>query len=1158
QKQAKFLFLAQDGKGGIETKGRAYGYSVRCIKAHTNERGKVSDVNIVASERSSTETDTDTNTNTDTDTNTEADTGTGTGASVNTDTDTEAEIDGTSEGLSSNGGGGTATIDPNRSPVRNKLIMEYIPDNNNVEYNTVTKRIRKIKNTADWDRNHVYDLLQTTGRSQPRLKSKNGNNYIFFNNDSKLVNAEVWVNDQANGTKKGFTENGTDMTIYVVANTLEMGNHTLLAWNKGEWKRDSINGRTNVTREYTTNIRMSLDLPRDTGRAVAFFGKFSDGESSTTLKSNILNNSEIFNQKFCWKFETHGTTRNLYKNFIKVASKTNAYSNLSRVNWGQFILGNNGRASKAKAYVYAVLVYRGRVSASDDEKIKNWIKSKFRISYIPVSINESTRVISDTNTQLQWQDNSDTGTVTKSWAGANTYCANLVFNGHDDWRLPTILELESVMSNAKKNRAFRYIITGRKYWATLATYVPTDHAWAIRKNGRRAWVTKTTPLYIRCVRGGTSGEISSDNNSNEGGTVTPVNPTSTTRGRFNAAEDTDYFKIVIPYTGTLLVETTGSTDTSGSLLDASGVQVASDNNSGTGANFKFLKRVTAGTYYVRVKRNSASSTGHYALVTHFNDHGGKITLATPINPNSATAGRIEKAGDVDWFRVTIPRGGGILTVKTTGTTDTVGTLYNASGTKITENDNGDLHSNFRISRTVAAGKYYVRVKHRSASSTGRYTLVSQFSDHGNSKTTATSINLNSTTAGNIEVAESADYFKIVIPRGGGRLTVNTTGSTNTRGALLDANGTQVASNDNSGPDRNFRISKSVPAGTYYVKVSASSTGHYELVSQFDDHGSGKRTATSITPNSTTPGSLEVVGDNDWFKIVVTNEGILAVETNSSLDTDITLYNASGYQIAFDDNSGSGNNAKIEKKVSSGTYYAKVKHHHSSKTGNYSFVVRLTPEDHGDTKAKATSIDLNSTTSGSLEVVGDNDWFKIVVTNAGALVVETTGSLDTDITLYNAGGTQVAFDDNSGSGNNAKIAKKVSSGTYYVKVNHHDSSETGNYLLVSQFIADDHGSTKETATLIAQTKVLTLAESRRYEPFERTVPGSIGFAGDEDWFKIVTTDIGNLTVKTTGSTDTGITLYDENNNEVPLDGNSTTRISGGTYSSTKGWPHTYYV
>ncbi|MCB4748421.1 MAG: PPC domain-containing protein, partial [Sulfurovum sp.] len=326
----------------------------------------------------------------------------------------------------------------------------------------------------------------------------------------------------------------------------------------------------------------------------------------------------------------------------------------------------------------------------------------------------------------------------------------------------------------------------------------------------------------------------------------------------------------------------------------------------------------------------------------------------------------------------------------------------------------------------------------------------------------------------------------------------------------------------------------------------------------DDHGSGKRTATSINPNSTTPGSLEVVGDNDWFKIVVTNEGILAVETNGSLDIDITLYNASGYQIAFDDNSGSGNNAKIVKKVSSGTYYAKVKHHHSSKTGNYSFVVRLTPEDHGDTKAKATSIDLNSTTSGSLEVVGDNDWFKIVVTNAGALVVETTGSLDTDITLYNAGGTQVAFDDNSGSGNNAKIEKKVSSGTYYVKVNHHNSSGTGNYLLVSQFIADDHSSTKETATLIAQTKVLTLAESQRYEPFERTVPGSIDFAGDEDWFKIVTTDIGNLTVETTGSTDTGITLYDENNNEVPLDGNSTTRISGGTYSSTKGWPHTYYV
>ncbi|MCB4784419.1 MAG: PPC domain-containing protein, partial [Sulfurovum sp.] len=419
-----------------------------------------------------------------------------------------------------------------------------------------------------------------------------------------------------------------------------------------------------------------------------------------------------------------------------------------------------------------------------------------------------------------------------------------------------------------------------------------------------------------------------------------------------------------------------------------------------------------------------------------------------------------------------------------------------------------------------------------------------------------------TTSGSLEVVGDNDWFKIVVTNVG-VLAVETNGSLDTDITLYNASGYQIAFDDNSGSGNNAKIEKKVSSGTYYVKVNhhdSSGTGNYLLVSQFvaDDHGDTKETATSINPNSNTTGSLEIVGDNDWFKIVVTNVGVLAVETNGSLDTDITLYNAGGTQVAFDDNSGSGNNAKIEKKVSSGTYYVKVNHHDSSGTGNYLLVSQFVAGDHGDTKETATSISPNSNTTGSLEIVGDNDWFKIVVTNAGRLVVETNGSLDTDITLYNAGGYQIASDDNSGSGNNAKIAKKVSSGTYYVKVKHHDSSGTGNYLFVSQFIADDHGDTKETATLIAQTKVLTLAESRRYEPFERTVPESIGFAGDEDWFKIVTTDIGNLTVKTTGSTDTGITLYDENNNEVPLDGNSTTRISGGTYSSTKGWPHTYYV
>ncbi|MCB4759409.1 MAG: hypothetical protein LGB58_01645 [Sulfurovum sp.] len=43
-----------------------------------------------------------------------------------------------------------------------------------------------------------------------------------------------------------------------------------------------------------------------------------------------------------------------------------------------------------------------------------------------------------------------------------------------------------------------------------------------------------------------------------------------------------------------------------------------------------------------------------------NDHGNSRNTATPINPNSITHGRIERARDSDYFKIVIPRGGGTL------------------------------------------------------------------------------------------------------------------------------------------------------------------------------------------------------------------------------------------------------------------------------------------------------------------------------------------------------------------------------------------------------------------------------------------------------------------------------------------------------------------
>jgi hypothetical protein len=51
----------------------------------------------------------------------------------------------------------------------------------------------------------------------------------------------------------------------------------------------------------------------------------------------------------------------------------------------------------------------------------------------------------DTTAGLMWQNGSDVGTVYSTWDEAKTYCADLSWDGYDDWRLPTVSELRSLI-----------------------------------------------------------------------------------------------------------------------------------------------------------------------------------------------------------------------------------------------------------------------------------------------------------------------------------------------------------------------------------------------------------------------------------------------------------------------------------------------------------------------------------------------------------------------------------------------------------------------------------------------------------------------------------------------------------------------------------------
>ena len=233
------------------------------------------------------------------------------------------------------------------------------------------------------------------------------------------------------------------------------------------------------------------------------------------------------------------------------------------------------------------------------------------------------------------------------------------------------------------------------------------------------------------------------------------------------------------------------------------------------------------------------------------DHSNTRSGATDLPLGSSRSGEIETGSDVDYFRVQVGESG-TLTVYSTGSLDTKGELQSSSGSRLASNDDGGSGSNFRIERSVSAGTYYVKVESYS-SRTGSYTIHASFSsggdgggggggssdDHSNTRSGATDLPLGSSRSGEIETGSDVDYFRVQVGESG-TLTVYSTGSLDTKGELQSSSGSRLASNDDGGSGSNFRIERSVSAGTYYVKVESysSRTGSYTIHASFSSGGDG--------------------------------------------------------------------------------------------------------------------------------------------------------------------------------------------------------------------------------------------------------------------------------------------------------------------------------
>ena len=234
-------------------------------------------------------------------------------------------------------------------------------------------------------------------------------------------------------------------------------------------------------------------------------------------------------------------------------------------------------------------------------------------------------------------------------------------------------------------------------------------------------------------------------------------------------------------------------------------------------------------------------------------------------------------------------------------------------------------------------------------------------DHGGSRSAATTLSLGSSLEGSIDPVDDEDYFKIVLSSRTD-LWVYTSGELDTTGELLNSGGSVVYRNyDGRLVDHplGFSLRYRLNGGTYYAKVTShgeESTGTYTIhTERVSDHGGTFTGAKTINLDSKAAGRISPIveyrtgvdsnGDPifyslveiEMFKFELGSDTEVWVVASASFDSLATLYDSTETVIEVYDDSGWTHNPDtfmFRRSLTAGTYYLKVRGNDGTDFGPY--------------------------------------------------------------------------------------------------------------------------------------------------------------------------------------------------------------------------------
>ena len=585
---------------------------------------------------------------------------------------------------------------------------------------------------------------------------------------------------------------------------------------------------------------------------------------------------------------------------------------------------------------------------------------------------------------------------------------------------------------------------------TADTDVTVSATVTVRGAGRNARsgssALRTATKQARVVDAGS--EVRNvDDHGNDRASATTVGAPSTTAGTLTHG-DRDWFRINITEAGSLRLEATGTTDTYGTLYRADGTRLARDDDDGERLNFLIsMAAVGTGTYYLEVRGYRAYSTGPYSLEVSGTARG-QATLPAALAP-SVTINAVAAGNE----NTTVTLGAALAGGTYDGAPDYAwsvsgGTLDDRTlATPTWTRPAVSADANHTVSLTVTVG--------------GTGTKASSgTSDTANATQTAQVRNvavLPAASAPTVAIDTIAAGDENTAVRLGATLTGGTHDGTpdyawSVSGGTLDDRtlATPTWTRPAVTSDTNHTVSLTVTVGGTGTKASSgtSDTANVTQTAQVRN--------VAVLPAASAPtvaiDTIAAGDENTAVRLGATLNGgthdgapDYAWSVSGGTLDDHTLATPTWTRPSVTSNT----NHTIRLTVTAhGT--GTVARNGTSDTANATRSAQVRDAaggDHGDDRASATTVGIPSTTAGTL-TRGDRDYFRIDISEAGSLRLQTTGTTDTWGTLYEGDGSKIDEDDDSGPGRNFLIFQgSVDVGTYHLEVRGWSlRSTTGDYSL----------------------------------------------------------------------------------------------------------------